>query len=328
MCRPTRRGAGPFRGNPNRPLRPIDPLRERATPESVHTYLVQETNVDHQGRSPRVRPFHCTPVGLTFAIAPNVGDSGTLFLSVGSCVRARPRQKRKPKNRSIFLRTQPGFTSSPPTKRSSSLPEFNLAPSPPTGRSSSRQDPNLASNPPTGRSSSRQGLNLQPGFISAGGALVNAPGPQPGFITGRHSARRHVIAPTAQPGFTSAHGALGIAPRPQPCSVHDGRALFIAPSGGMVSLVPPGFIPAGRPLFIASGPQPGLIPADGALFIASGPQPGLIPADVALGPRPGRKSALHRIALGPRPGPIPADRALVVAPSCVVVSSALPGQVG
>lgn len=182
MCRPTRRGAGPFRGNPNRPLRPIDPLRERATPESVHTYLVQETNVDHQGRSPRVRPFHCTPVGLTFAIAPNVGDSGTLFLSVGSCVRARPRQKRKPKNRSIFLRTQPGFTSSPPTKRSSSLPEFNLAPSPPTGRSSSRQDPNLASNPPTGRSSSRQGLNLQPGFISAGGALVNAPGPQPGFI--------------------------------------------------------------------------------------------------------------------------------------------------
>ena len=64
-----------------------------------HTYLVQEINGDPQGRSPRVRPFHCTPVGLTFAIAPNVGDSGTLFLSVGSCVRARPRPKRKPKNR-------------------------------------------------------------------------------------------------------------------------------------------------------------------------------------------------------------------------------------
>ena len=30
-----------------------------------------------------MRPFHCTSVGLTAAIAPNVGDSGALFLSVG-----------------------------------------------------------------------------------------------------------------------------------------------------------------------------------------------------------------------------------------------------
>ena len=88
-------------GKPCRPLRRTDPLQERATPETKHTYLVQETNVDHQGRSPRLRPFHCTPVGLTSAIAPNVGDSGTLFLSVGSCVRARPRQKQKPNNRPL-----------------------------------------------------------------------------------------------------------------------------------------------------------------------------------------------------------------------------------
>ncbi len=31
---------------------------------------------DHEGGSPRVRPFHCTPVGLTPAITPNVGNSG------------------------------------------------------------------------------------------------------------------------------------------------------------------------------------------------------------------------------------------------------------
>ena len=31
---------------------------------------------DPEGGSPRVRPFHCTAVGLTPAIAPNVGNSG------------------------------------------------------------------------------------------------------------------------------------------------------------------------------------------------------------------------------------------------------------
>ncbi len=45
---------------------------------------------DPQGGSPRVRPFHCTPVGLTFAITPNAGDSGAQFLLVGDCVRADP----------------------------------------------------------------------------------------------------------------------------------------------------------------------------------------------------------------------------------------------
>ena len=31
---------------------------------------------DHEGGSPRARPFHCTSIGLTLAITPNVGDSG------------------------------------------------------------------------------------------------------------------------------------------------------------------------------------------------------------------------------------------------------------
>ena len=45
---------------------------------------------DHEGGSPRKRPFHCTSVGLTPAITPNVGNSGTQFISVGVCVRAYP----------------------------------------------------------------------------------------------------------------------------------------------------------------------------------------------------------------------------------------------
>ena len=45
---------------------------------------------DHEGGSPRARPFHCTTIGLTRAITPNVGDSSTLFLVVGDCVRAIP----------------------------------------------------------------------------------------------------------------------------------------------------------------------------------------------------------------------------------------------
>ena len=45
---------------------------------------------DPSGGSSRVRPFHCTSVGLTFAITPNVGDSGAQFLLEGDCVRAIP----------------------------------------------------------------------------------------------------------------------------------------------------------------------------------------------------------------------------------------------
>ena len=37
-------------------------------------------NSDQLGHS----PFHCSPVRLNFAITPYVGDSGALFLSVGS----------------------------------------------------------------------------------------------------------------------------------------------------------------------------------------------------------------------------------------------------
>ena len=46
--------------------------------------------LDQQGGSPRSRPFHCTPVGLNPAIIPNADYSGTLFFSVGVCVRANP----------------------------------------------------------------------------------------------------------------------------------------------------------------------------------------------------------------------------------------------
>ena len=34
-----------------------------------------EVNRDHEGGSSRVRPFHCTSVGLTPTITPNVGNS-------------------------------------------------------------------------------------------------------------------------------------------------------------------------------------------------------------------------------------------------------------
>ena len=34
-----------------------------------------EVNRDHEGGSSRVRPFHCTSVGLTPAITLNVGNS-------------------------------------------------------------------------------------------------------------------------------------------------------------------------------------------------------------------------------------------------------------
>jgi hypothetical protein len=35
---------------------------------------------DQQGGFPRVRPFHCTEVGLTPAIIPNADNSGAQFL--------------------------------------------------------------------------------------------------------------------------------------------------------------------------------------------------------------------------------------------------------
>ena len=47
-------------------------------------------NHDHQGGSPRVRPFHCTSARLTPTITPNVGNSNAQFLIVGDCVRALP----------------------------------------------------------------------------------------------------------------------------------------------------------------------------------------------------------------------------------------------
>ena len=37
-----------------------------------------------------MRPFHCSSVGLTPAITPNVGNSTVQFLVVGTCVRASP----------------------------------------------------------------------------------------------------------------------------------------------------------------------------------------------------------------------------------------------
>ena len=45
-----------------------------------------EVNRDQEGGSSRVRPFHCTTVGLTPTITPNVGNS----IAVGDCVRAIP----------------------------------------------------------------------------------------------------------------------------------------------------------------------------------------------------------------------------------------------
>ena len=48
---------------------------------------------DQKGGLPRSRPFHCTPVRLKPAIAPNVSNSGMQFFSVGDCVRAIPCQK-------------------------------------------------------------------------------------------------------------------------------------------------------------------------------------------------------------------------------------------
>ena len=62
-----------------------------ATHFPSNSYLPgREVNRDHEGGSSRARPFHCTPVGLTPAISPNVGNSTALFVLVGICVRANP----------------------------------------------------------------------------------------------------------------------------------------------------------------------------------------------------------------------------------------------
>ena len=45
---------------------------------------------DQEGGSLRMRPLHCTPLGLRPAISPNVGNSGAQFMVVGVCVRAAP----------------------------------------------------------------------------------------------------------------------------------------------------------------------------------------------------------------------------------------------
>lgn len=54
-----------------------------------------EINDGPDGRFSRMRLYHCTPVWLTLAIAPNVGDSGAQFMVVGDCVRALPCNKQQ-----------------------------------------------------------------------------------------------------------------------------------------------------------------------------------------------------------------------------------------
>ena len=51
-------------------------------------------NRDHEGGASRARPAHCTTCELTLAISPNRGNSGALFLIVGSSVRAVPSDNR------------------------------------------------------------------------------------------------------------------------------------------------------------------------------------------------------------------------------------------
>ena len=49
-------------------------------------------------------PSIALAVGLTSAIAPNVGDSGALFLSVGSLRTRSPPDNQKPNNRPVSSR--------------------------------------------------------------------------------------------------------------------------------------------------------------------------------------------------------------------------------
>lgn len=48
--------------------------RSVGTLEGILTW--RRGSCDQDGSSPRARPFHCTSVGLTPAIPPNVGNSG------------------------------------------------------------------------------------------------------------------------------------------------------------------------------------------------------------------------------------------------------------
>ena len=58
---------------------------QRCIEKCCQAYLPgRGVNRDQLGGSPRARPFHCTSVGLTLAIAPNVGDSTVQFMCVGS----------------------------------------------------------------------------------------------------------------------------------------------------------------------------------------------------------------------------------------------------
>ena len=52
-----------------------------------------EVNSDHEGCSSRVRPFHCTQVGLTPTIIPNVDNSNAQFLIVGTACALSPLMK-------------------------------------------------------------------------------------------------------------------------------------------------------------------------------------------------------------------------------------------
>ena len=51
------------------------PEREDPGPHYSSYLPGTEVNRDHEGGSSRVRPFHCTSVGLTPTITPNVGNS-------------------------------------------------------------------------------------------------------------------------------------------------------------------------------------------------------------------------------------------------------------
>ena len=48
----------------------------------TYTYLAGGVNSDQLGGSPRVRAFHCTWVGLTLGITPNVVDSTVQFMHI------------------------------------------------------------------------------------------------------------------------------------------------------------------------------------------------------------------------------------------------------
>ena len=47
-------------------------------------------NHDHEGGSPKARPFHCTSVGLYLCDFPKCGKLGCIIYVSGNCVRAIP----------------------------------------------------------------------------------------------------------------------------------------------------------------------------------------------------------------------------------------------